>query len=109
MKYFVKGKYTLEQVKAVYKEQAKLHHPDKGGEVSAFQELNNEYRELLEMFKNKAKTKAEKEQFDNEINSIDALLDFLNVSNPILRKITKTLINTGGEELFNEFKKYVKK
>ena len=34
---------TIEELKAEYKRLAKLHHPDKGGDVSTMQAINEEY------------------------------------------------------------------
>ncbi len=42
MKYFSECK-TIDEVKATYKTLAKMHHPDKGGNLQTMQEINNEY------------------------------------------------------------------
>lgn len=42
MKWFNNCK-TLQDVKKLYKELAKLHHPDRGGNTATMQEINNEY------------------------------------------------------------------
>lgn len=34
---------TIEQVKATYKTLAKMHHPDKGGDLATMQAINTEY------------------------------------------------------------------
>lgn len=41
--YFFKGCETIEEVKALYKTLAKVHHPDKGGDVETMKALSNEY------------------------------------------------------------------
>ncbi len=38
---------TLAQVKVAYREQAKAHHPDQGGDVHAFLQLQEAYEYLL--------------------------------------------------------------
>jgi hypothetical protein len=42
MKYFSHCQ-TIEEVKALYKELAKKHHPDCGGDTATMQSINNEY------------------------------------------------------------------
>ena len=42
MKFFNDCK-TIDEVKATYKTLAKLHHPDKGGDLATMQAINNEY------------------------------------------------------------------
>jgi len=42
MKYFNNCK-TLEEVKTLYRELAKEHHPDMGGDTATMQEINREY------------------------------------------------------------------
>jgi len=39
---------TIEELKAEYKRLAKLHHPDKGGDVSTMQAVNKEYEVAFE-------------------------------------------------------------
>lgn len=40
---------TDELIKKKYKEQARIHHPDKGGDPSLFQELTDAKEELMDM------------------------------------------------------------
>jgi hypothetical protein len=40
---------TEEEVKTAYKNQARTHHPDKGGDPEKFQEINDAKEELLEI------------------------------------------------------------
>lgn len=42
MKHF-KNIQTIEEAKKLYRELAKLNHPDKGGDLAIMQEINNEY------------------------------------------------------------------
>lgn len=43
MKHFNPLPETVEQAKKIYRELAKINHPDKGGELNIMQEINNEY------------------------------------------------------------------
>lgn len=40
---------TLEQVKAAYRELAKVHHPDVGGDAARFKMVSEAYQDLLEL------------------------------------------------------------
>ena len=42
---------TLEQLRKLYKELLKLHHPDNGGNVSEMQEINSEYDRMFKILK----------------------------------------------------------
>jgi len=46
MKYF-KNCTTLNEVKSLYRTLAKLHHPDKGGDLATMQAINNEYSKAI--------------------------------------------------------------
>ena len=70
LKYFI-GVETIEELKKKYKELAKKHHPDLGGNKEKFQEINNEYDKLLENLKSnkKANTK-DNDNFKDIINEL---------------------------------------
>lgn len=51
MPYHFANCYTTEEVKARYKTLAKTLHPDKGGTKEDFQELQNQYEQILESVK----------------------------------------------------------
>ena len=51
MKWF-KGITNLKDLQKLYVKLAMANHPDKGGNVEAMKEINTEYRELREKFKN---------------------------------------------------------
>lgn len=51
MKYFQNCK-NLDDVKSKYRELAKEHHPDKGGDTKVMQEVNLQYSEAKKRFKN---------------------------------------------------------
>ena len=46
MKWF-KGVKTIEELRKLYRELLKEHHPDNGGNVSDMQEINSEYDVLF--------------------------------------------------------------
>jgi len=51
MKHF-SSPQTLEELKKQYRELAKEHHPDNGGNTATMQAINAEYEELFEKLKN---------------------------------------------------------
>ena len=51
MKFFNECK-TLNEVKFLYRELAKKHHPDKGGELETMQAINNEYAYAIRVIAN---------------------------------------------------------
>ena len=52
MTYFVPTPKTLEELKALYRKLAMIHHPDKGGNVETMKAINNEYDKLFDSVKN---------------------------------------------------------
>ena len=74
LKYFVNIE-TIEELKKVYKELAKKHHPDLGGSKEEFQELNNEYDLLFKSLKNK---KANKKANTKDNKDGDKFKDIIN-------------------------------
>ena len=76
LKYFI-GVETLEELKKKYKELAKKHHPDLGGNKEKFQSMNNEYDLLFKSLKNKkANTKANTKDNDNFKDIINELIKY---------------------------------
>jgi len=57
MRYFTPIPETLEELKAQYKQLAKKHHPDRGGDTATMQAINAEYDELFPRLKDVHKTK----------------------------------------------------
>lgn len=55
MKYF-RNINTLEELRKVYKELLKIHHPDNGGNVAEMQEINAEYDKAFNLLKNRHAT-----------------------------------------------------
>ena len=76
LKYFI-GVETLDELKKKYKELAKKHHPDLGGNKEKFQSMNNEYDLLFKSLKNKkANTKANTKEGDNFKDIINELIKY---------------------------------
>ena len=65
-KYFI-GCTTLNEVKTLYRNLAKQHHPDKGGDVVIMQEINNQYSQAIKDIANGGFFTAE--EVDNEIQN----------------------------------------
>ena len=82
MKWFNPIPKTAEELKKQYKTLAMANHPDRGGNTSDMQEINNEYDILFEKLKNihtnaegktytaSTETKETPEEFKNIINSL---------------------------------------
>ena len=47
MSNYFAGCATVEEVKAMYRTLAKLHHPDRGGDTATMQEVNSQYHATL--------------------------------------------------------------
>lgn len=47
---FFEGVQTLEQLKKLYFKLAKIHHPDRGGDLETMQAINNEYDQKIKYF-----------------------------------------------------------
>lgn len=47
---FFEGVKTLEELKKLYFQLAKQHHPDRGGDLETMQKINNEYDKMLQHF-----------------------------------------------------------
>lgn len=76
LKYFI-GVETLEELKKKYKELAKKHHPDLGGNKEKFQSMNNEYDLLFKSLKNKkANKKSNIKDNDNFKDIINELIKY---------------------------------
>ena len=56
-KHFAPMPETLEELKAMYRKLAMLHHPDRGGNAEIMKEVNGEYDVLFPLLKNVHKTK----------------------------------------------------
>lgn len=57
MKYF-RNINTLEELRKVYKELLKIHHPDNGGNVAIMQEINAEYDKMFKVLKDRHTSKS---------------------------------------------------
>lgn len=72
---------TLEDVKKCYRDLCKVHHPDKGGELRAMQEINLQYTRAIKVIAQGGKLTAEEveaeilnaEAYKNALNAIQNL------------------------------------
>lgn len=75
MKYFNQCE-TLNDVKSTYRNLAKVHHPDKGGNLQIMQEINNEYAFAIRAI---AKgTNLSQQEIDSEILNAEQYKDAIN-------------------------------
>lgn len=81
MKWF-SNPQTLEELKGQYKQLAVKHHPDKGGNTSDMQEINNEYDILFAKLKNVHAT-AEGKTYTKETN--EKVNDFKEIINKLIK------------------------
>ncbi len=61
---FFKNFSSLEDVKILYRELAKKHHPDRGGDVENMKQVNNEYEYIIKNRCFSFRSESEKENFD---------------------------------------------
>lgn len=80
---------TSEQLRDEYKRLVKEMHPDKGGDVSAFQAMQSEYEEALKNLLKKSRKHSVEWQKVSEL-----LLDLLKEVNPDLYKKVKNALYT---------------
>lgn len=109
MKYFPKGQYNIITLKSKYRELSKAHHPDTGGNTVAFQELNQEYKELLERIKKQSSNSGTKEDIQSEIDSIDKFLELFGITNPVQKQMAKMAFKIGGKALMQYLNQNIKK
>ncbi len=105
MKYFEKGKYNKTKLRSQYKALAKVHHPDRGGSNQAFQEMNDEYLDILGKFKKPRNQQSQKEWKQHQKANLDSILRSMGLNNPIYRGMAKQAIKIGG----NVMVKYLQK
>ncbi|MCC7026424.1 MAG: hypothetical protein IT265_05685 [Saprospiraceae bacterium] len=84
MKYF-NSCQSIEDVKHLYKQLAKQHHPDMGGRTETMQEINSEYSYVIaKLLKGSNLTVEEMESSilssQNYRNAIDAIIGFVNIT-----------------------------
>jgi hypothetical protein len=72
---YLKAATNLQELKKLYFELSKKHHPDMGGDVETMQQINNEYDYLKTILKNASDTKKASEE---NYASMDAFKDVIN-------------------------------
>lgn len=75
MTYFTNCK-TLDELKAEYRRLAKENHPDHGGDTAAMQRINDEYRAMFELLKNKHNATAD--EYHKTTEAPDEFIDIIN-------------------------------
>ena len=76
---------TIEEAKKLYKELAKLHHPDKGGNSEQFKILNNEYHRFIDNFSSLHFEDADFQELNVELEKI--IIDILHIENIVIEII----------------------
>lgn len=101
-KYFnINNNSTLDEIKIQYRNLSKIHHPDMGGDTTIFQQVNFEYRQALELLKQRACQQNDTNLFkliNEHIYSIDEYIRKLNVPEPFKPAISY-LVEKGINEL----------
>ena len=75
MNYF-KNCETLQEVKQLYRELCKVHHPDKGGELETMQHINSEYSKAINIIAKGGSLTIEEQEA--EILNAEAYKDAIN-------------------------------
>lgn len=73
---FFKSCTTLDEVKKLYRELAKLHHPDRGGDLATMQTINNQYSRAISTIAKGGKFTAE--EAEAEILKAEAYQEAIN-------------------------------
>ena len=88
MKWF-KGVKTIEELRKMYRELLKEHHPDNGGNVSDMQEINSEYDVL---FKRISASFKEEKTSDNQSYTYDK-----DEENKAFKEVINRIININAD------------
>lgn len=67
---------TLDEVKKLYRELCKTHHPDKGGDLATMQAVNNEYAKAVRIIA--AGQDLKPEEFEAEIRNAEQYKEAIN-------------------------------
>lgn len=101
-KYFdISENVSPDELKQQYRKLSMQHHPDKGGDKDVFQHISKEYREALEMIKQKAYRQNDINLYkiiNEQIYSIDGYINKLNVPDALKPSIT-LMVEKGINEL----------
>ena len=105
---------TLEELKIEFRKFALLFHPDRGGDIEKFKQLNNEYQFLVknlalyskEQKSNKENIKNEAHDLDEFQNIINELIIFSDIEIEIIQKFiwVKTAKNHPANETLKKLK-----
>ena len=101
-KYFHINELTnLESLKQRYRTLSKKYHPDHGGDTAVFQEINRQYRQELEIIKQRAKRENDKNLYrviNEQIISIDKYIEKSQLPQP-LKPAISYLLERGINEI----------
>ena len=98
-KYFNLDKIsTLEELKREFKKLALVHHPDRGGNIVEFQNLNNEYEKLYHIYQQKSTRKDEKNE---NVNTYRDILNQIIKFDKIEIEVVGTWIWVSGKGTFD--------
>lgn len=111
-KYFdISENSSLEELKAQYRNLSKQHHPDMGGDTTTFQQVNQEYRQALEIIRRKAFQQNDHNLFkliNEQIYSIEGYINKLNVPEqfkPAISYLVEKGINELGRVITSKLNK----
>jgi preprotein translocase subunit Sec63 len=99
--FHISDETTLDELKQQYRKLSMQHHPDKGGDKEVFQEINLEYRQALELIKQKAFQQNDLNLFkliNEQIYSIEGYINKLKVPEQFKPAISY-LVEKGINEL----------
>ena len=83
-KYFVPVPQTAEELKKMYRELTKIHHPDNGGDNDIMARINNEYTELFPKLKDIHQNK-DGETYTAKNPTNETPQDFIDLINELMR------------------------
>ena len=111
--YFTNPK-TLEELKKQYRELARKHHPDNGGDTEAMKAVNNEYSRLFPLLKGIHQTKdgetykSKKENPETADQFIDLINELMRMDNIVIEIIGCFVWVTGDTKPYKEILKGLK-
>ena len=110
-KYFnISDNISLDELKKQYRKLCLQFHPDKGGDKDAFQEINEEYKKILEQIRQKAFQENDMNLYkviNEHLYNVDEYIKKLNVPDAFKPAITY-LVEQGVNQLGKVIKQKLK-